>query len=99
MNFWFHIRNIVFPKYTWRREVQEMVVYLTFDDGPHPSITPWVISELEKVGAKGTFFVVGDNVDKFPNVISELKSNGHSIGNHTQHHTKGWKVSKSEYLK
>lgn len=74
------------------------MVYLTFDDGPHPSITPWVMNELNKVGAKGTFFVVGDNVEKFSDVISELRSNGHAIGNHTQHHTKGWKVTKDEYL-
>jgi len=73
-------------------------VYLTFDDGPHPRITPWVIGELNKVGAKGTFFVVGENAAKYSTTISLLSTNRHKIGNHTHRHVKGWNMSASEYL-
>jgi len=79
--------------------VTEKVVYLTFDDGPHPTITPWVIAELDKVGAKGTFFVVGENAERYAQTISDLQANGHKVANHTQHHIKGWQSSKEIYLK
>jgi len=79
--------------------VTEKVVYLTFDDGPHPTITPWVMNELDKVGAKGTFFVVGENAERYPETISDLRDKGHVVANHTQHHIKGWINSKEVYLK
>ena len=77
----------------------EKVVYLTFDDGPHPTITPWVMNELDKVGAKGTFFVVGENAERYPETISDLRDKGHVVANHTHHHMKGWRNSKEVYLK
>ncbi len=87
------------PQLVWNKSREERSIYVTFDDGPHPLITPWVLNELDKVNAKATFFVVGDNVRKYPDVIQEIKERGHSIGNHTQHHAKGWGMAKEEYLK
>lgn len=99
LNFWYFIGTTFLPKLTWRREVTEKVVYLTFDDGPHPTITPWVMNELDKVGAKGTFFVVGENAERYPETISDLRDKGHVVANHTHHHMKGWRNSKEVYLK
>jgi peptidoglycan/xylan/chitin deacetylase (PgdA/CDA1 family) len=98
LNFWYLIGKTFLPQLTWRRKVDEKIVYLTFDDGPHPTITPWVMDELDNVGAKGTFFVVGDNAVKYPAIVSEIKARNQKLANHTQHHTKGWKVSKDAYL-
>ena len=71
---------------------------MTFDDGPHPTITPWVMDELAKVGAKATFFAVGDNVLKFPQIAEQVVANGHRLENHTMHHVKGWRMNEKEYL-
>lgn len=98
MNFWYFIGKTFLPQLTWRRAVTDKIVYLTFDDGPHPAITPWVMDELEKVGARGTFFAVGDNIRKFPEVRDEVYKRGHRMENHTMHHVKGWQLSKDEYL-
>lgn len=73
-------------------------MYLTFDDGPHPIITPWVLEQLDHYGAKGTFFVVGDNAKKYPKLIEEISERGHSIGNHTQHHVKGFGMTATAYI-
>jgi peptidoglycan/xylan/chitin deacetylase (PgdA/CDA1 family) len=86
------------PSCTWRKEGSEKMVYLTFDDGPHPSITPWVVELLEKYKAKATFFCVGENIQKYPEVCAKLLMEGHAIGNHTMHHVKGWKTSLNRYL-
>lgn len=99
LNFWYHIGRLFLPQLTWRRATQQKVVYLTFDDGPHPTITPWVISTLKMANAKGTFFVVGQNAQKYKQVLHQLKAGGHGIANHTHHHTKGWGRSAIEYQK
>ncbi|GAA4737727.1 polysaccharide deacetylase family protein [Flavisolibacter ginsenosidimutans] len=88
-----------FPSYVWHIPSKEKIVYLTFDDGPHPSITPWVLNELKAYNAKATFFCIGDNVLKFPETYNELTKQGHSVGNHTQRHLNGWKTDKETYLK
>ena len=98
LNFWYFIGKTFLPQLTWRRKTDEKVVYLTFDDGPHPEITPWVIEELEKVGAKGTFFVVGENAEKYSETLSMLKDANHKVGNHTHRHVKGWNMIATEYL-
>jgi peptidoglycan/xylan/chitin deacetylase (PgdA/CDA1 family) len=67
-------------------------VYLTFDDGPHPEITAWVLDQLAAYGAKGSFFCIGDNVRKFPETYQRILDEGHSVGNHTFHHLNGWKT-------
>ncbi|HSM64044.1 MAG TPA: polysaccharide deacetylase family protein, partial [Gillisia sp.] len=66
--------------------------------GPHPEITPWVLNLLNDYQAKATFFCVGENISKYPEVFQQLISEGHSFGNHTQNHLKGWKTSTSQYL-
>ena len=87
------------PSCTWRKEGQGKVIYLTFDDGPHPEITAWVIDELKKHQIKATFFCVGDNLKKHPETAKQLLTEGHQIGNHTMHHIKGWKHKNVDYLK
>ncbi len=87
-----------FPKLIWQKPNENNTIYLTFDDGPHPEITTWVIAELAKINAKATFFCVGDNVVKYPNTYNEILSNGHSVGNHTMHHIKGWKTGTQTFL-
>jgi len=73
-------------------------IYLTFDDGPCPEVTPQVLNILEKYNAKATFFCIGKNVKNNPNLYSEIISAGHSVGNHTYNHLNGWKTKKKEYL-
>ena len=73
-------------------------VYLTFDDGPIPEVTPKVLAILDKYKVKATFFMVGENIDKHPEVFEQVVKAGHAIGNHTYNHMKGWKVSTAEYI-
>ena len=73
-------------------------VYLTFDDGPIPEVTPKVLEILDRYGVKATFFMVGENIDKHPEVFEQVVQAGHSIGNHTYNHMKGWRVSTAEYV-
>ena len=88
----------LFPACTWRRSVKEKVIYVTFDDGPQPRITPWVLDLLRQYDARATFFCVGDNVRKFPAVIEQILREGHVAANHTMHHVKGWRNRLKEYL-
>ena len=87
-----------FPRYTWRLPSAAQEVYLTFDDGPHPTITPWVLEQLAKYDAKATFFCIGDNVVKYPDTYRRLIAEGHSVGNHTQNHLNGWNVPPATYI-
>jgi peptidoglycan/xylan/chitin deacetylase (PgdA/CDA1 family) len=87
------------PSCTWRKEGQGKVIYLTFDDGPHPEITAWVMDELKKHQIKATFFCVGENLKKHTETANQLLTQGHQIGNHTMHHIKGWKHNNDDYLK
>ncbi len=73
-------------------------VYLTFDDGPHPQITPWVLDELKKYDAKASFFCLGKNVVEHPDIFKRIINEGHAVGNHTYNHLNGWKVSGHEYM-
>ncbi|MDE6835501.1 MAG: polysaccharide deacetylase family protein [Muribaculaceae bacterium] len=77
---------------------EERKVYLTFDDGPIPEATPWVLDELDRHGVKATFFMVGDNVRKYPLLYEEVLRRGHRVGNHTMHHLQGVKCSAEDYL-
>lgn len=76
----------------------EPAVYLTFDDGPHPTATPFVLQQLEKYNAKGTFFCVGENVTKFPAIYDSVLQNGHATANHTFNHMNGWKTEDNIYI-
>jgi peptidoglycan-N-acetylglucosamine deacetylase len=82
----------------WRIPTDEKVLYLSFDDGPHPVATPFVLDELGKYGAKGTFFCIGKNVEAHPLIYRRILMEGHRVGNHTQDHLNGWKVDGAVYL-
>lgn len=86
------------PGYTWRIPSRDKILYLTFDDGPIPELTPWVLETLQQYGARATFFCVGDNVRKHPAVFQQVKSAGHAVGNHTFNHLNGWKTDTATYL-
>lgn len=88
----------IFPNYIWDIPNVENKIYLTFDDGPIPEITEWVLEELKKHHAKATFFCIGNNIEKHPTIFTKLINEGHSIGNHTFNHLNGWKTSTKEYL-
>lgn len=76
----------------------ERRVYLTFDDGPIPEVTPWVLDLLDRYGIKATFFMVGQNVDRNPHLLQEVLRRGHRVGNHTHHHLQGIKVTSQQYV-
>ena len=88
-----------FSTYTWRFLSDKKEIFLTFDDGPTPEITEFVLTELKKYNAKATFFCIGKNIQNHPEIFSKLITDGHSIGNHTQNHLKGWKSETNAYLK
>ena len=87
----------LYPTLTWDFRAQKGKVFLTFDDGPIPEVTPYVLSVLAEFKIKATFFCIGDNVRKYPTVFQQIIDAGHSIGNHTFNHLNGWKTSNSEY--
>lgn len=89
----------MFPKRIWSKSPEGNQVFLTFDDGPVPGVTDFVLQELAKRNMKATFFMVGDNVRKHPSLAKEVVSQGHKIANHTYHHLNGWKSSKENYVR
>lgn len=92
--------RLLFPEAIWRvKHKNRKVVYLTFDDGPVPGVTPWVLDLLDAYDIKATFFLVGDNVRRSPELFSEIKRRGHSWGNHTMHHMQGMKVTTMRYMR
>lgn len=88
----------VFPQRIWRKPTDQKVVYLTFDDGPIPEVTPWVLEQLKTHQALATFFCVGDNVRKHPDIYRKVCTGGHQVGNHSFHHLNGWKTPTEVYL-
>ncbi len=88
----------VFSKYTWRFSVNKKEIYLTFDDGPTPEITDFVLDELKKHNAKATFFCLGKNIGKYPTIFKRVIDEGHSVGNHTQNHRNGWTTKTRAYI-
>ena len=89
----------IFPERVWAFPNNNNFVYLTFDDGPIPEVTPWVLETLKKHQAKATFFCIGDNIKKHPEVFKQVISEEHSVGNHTFNHLNGWKTETEEYIK
>ncbi len=92
------VLRIFFRGAFWRVNRKEKAVYLTFDDGPVPEITPAVLDILDKYRVKATFFCVGENVEKYPEVYAEILRRGHSVGNHTHNHLKGFEHSIAAYV-
>ena len=87
----------IYPELIWKKPVKD-AIYLTFDDGPIPVVTPFVLQCLAEFDAKGTFFCIGDNVRKHPEIYQEVIEAGHSIGNHTFNHLNGWSTDDEKYL-
>ncbi|SFT66849.1 Peptidoglycan/xylan/chitin deacetylase, PgdA/CDA1 family [Algoriphagus locisalis] len=90
--------QMIYPERIWKKSAADNTIFLTFDDGPVPGVTDFVLEELAKRNQNATFFVVGDNVAKNPSLAKDIVSSGHKIGNHTFNHLHGWKTEKSVYL-
>ncbi|KHJ36936.1 peptidoglycan-N-acetylglucosamine deacetylase [Pedobacter glucosidilyticus] len=89
----FYPQNLI-----WNKSRDKKIIYLTFDDGPIPIVTPFVLEILKKFNAKATFFCIGDNINKHQDIFFQLKADGHAIGNHTYNHLNGWKSNNKKYL-
>lgn len=88
----------IYDSYIWSIPVNDKILYLTFDDGPHPEATPFVLKELKKHDALATFFCIGKNVVSYPGIYKQIINEGHSVGNHTFNHLNGWKTGNDDYL-
>lgn len=88
----------LFPKYLWKKAFLDKTIYLTFDDGPTPEVTQWTLNTLKQFNAKATFFCIGDNVRKYPEIAIKIHEEGHTIGNHTFNHLKGWNINTDQYV-
>jgi peptidoglycan/xylan/chitin deacetylase (PgdA/CDA1 family) len=88
----------LYPQLVWDTKPGARCIYLTFDDGPIPIVTPFVLNILKQHNAKATFFCIGDNVRKHPDIFADVKKDGHAIGNHTYNHLRGWTTDNETYL-
>ncbi|RVU89799.1 polysaccharide deacetylase family protein [Flavobacterium columnare] len=101
MFYWVKTQNFIrclFFNYIWFIPNKSKTIYLTFDDGPTPEVTEWVLDLLKEHNIKATFFCIGKNIKEYPKIFKRILSEGHSIGNHTYNHINGWKNSTHEYL-
>ncbi len=89
--------KMVYPSMVWQKKAEQSI-YLTFDDGPDGDVTPWVLQELNHFNAKATFFCLGKNLKKYPELTKRIIDEGHLIANHTYSHLKGWSTNNSAYL-
>ena len=89
----------LFPSFIWSFPDEKKGIFLTFDDGPRPEVTPWLLDELDKYNAKATFFCIGKNVELFPHLYKEILRRGHSVGNHSYSHVKGWGMNTGDYVR
>jgi peptidoglycan/xylan/chitin deacetylase (PgdA/CDA1 family) len=96
--FLYFLSGLLFPGMVWSKPSKNKHLYLTFDDGPHPVITPKVLNILDAFGAKATFFCVGENVKKHMETYQEVLKRGHICGNHTYQHLTGWKTPTDKYI-
>ena len=101
MSFWVKTNYVIkriFPNYVWDIPNRENKIYLTFDDGPTPEITEWTLEQLKKYDAKATFFCIGNNIEKHPDIFQKIIDDNHAVGNHTFNHLKGWETDTNEYV-
>lgn len=91
------IIRALFPRRIWRGDTVGKQLYLTFDDGPHPTITPFVLEQLAQYQAKASFFCIGDRVEKYSDLFQQIKAQGHCVGNHTYQHLNAWKTKQQVY--
>ena len=99
--YWIKTKSFIkrlFSNYVWDLPNTQNKIYLTFDDGPTPEITEWVLEELKKHNVKATFFCIGNNIQKHPDLFQKVINEGHVIGNHTYDHMNGWKTETKTYL-
>ncbi|HEY0056242.1 MAG TPA: polysaccharide deacetylase family protein [Pedobacter sp.] len=89
--------RLIYPDLIWKKKSKE-TIYITFDDGPIPKVTPFVLNCLAEYNAKATFFCIGDNVQKHPDIYQQVLDGGHSVGNHTFNHLKGWETKDETYV-
>ncbi|MBR5249730.1 MAG: polysaccharide deacetylase family protein [Bacteroidales bacterium] len=89
----------IYPSFIWSFSDEQEGVFLTFDDGPSPDVTPWVLDRLQAYGARATFFCIGKNVELFPDLFQEIKQRGHRVGNHSYSHVKGWGLDSDTYIR
>jgi peptidoglycan/xylan/chitin deacetylase (PgdA/CDA1 family) len=89
----------IFPTFIWQFPEETEALFLTFDDGPSPEMTPWVLDQLDKYGAKATFFCLGKNSEMYPELYGEVLKRGHATGNHSYSHIKGWGMDTSDYIR
>ena len=92
------LRSVLPSSLLWKVDTAERKVFITFDDGPTPQLTTEILAILESYEARATFFCVGDNVVRYPDIFRQIIQSGHSVGNHSHHHLKGWYTSCSQYL-
>ena len=88
----------LFPSLIWRKETKNKEVWLTFDDGPYPEVTAWILAVLKKENVKATFFLVGEQIEQYPKLVGGIINEGHSIANHSYSHKNGWLTSKKKYI-
>ena len=92
------IVRLLYPTVLWRKDKDKKVIYLTFDDGPTEEITHWILETLDEFGVKATFFCIGNNAEKHPEIVDEIRQNGHSVGIHGYSHVRGLYKKQEEYL-
>ncbi|RBL93035.1 polysaccharide deacetylase family protein [Chitinophaga flava] len=92
------ILKALYKSCIWDLSPANNTVYLTFDDGPHPEATPFILEQLKKYNAQGTFFCIGKNVVEHPDIYQQILEAGHSTGNHTHNHLNGWKTNTDKYI-
>ena len=90
--------RLFYSQRTWGFSIEKNLLYLTFDDGPTPEITPWILDELKKENLKATFFCVGENVKRYPKIYERILNEGHVVGNHTHRHENSTSVQPAKYL-
>ncbi len=90
--------RLIYRSCIWRKFTEDKVLYLTFDDGPHPEATPFALEQLALFNAKASFFCIGKNVQLFPEIYAAIITAGHTVGNHTQNHMNGWENKTDHYI-